>query len=172
MTNPNLKLIQQTVNYLKETISPDPESIYAFIDHKLIEMQLANKHKLTIDFCNPNNVHSGIHTYQPESLANLMTIDNQIYALAHFEIDIENYYKSCGFCDRFLINVLTKQTIKYIKKKTTLTIDRHTDANYMQQCILTNRQYVLEIAKDYLNSKNIKAKSPILFKNRRLVIMI
>lgn len=172
MTNPNLKLIQQTVNYLKELITPDPESIYAFINHKLIEMQLANKHKLTIDFCNPNNIYHRTYTYQPKLLADLMTINNQIYALSNFEMVIQSYYESCGFCDKSLINILTKQTIKYINKETTLTIDQHTDANYMRQYILTNRPYVVETAKNYLNSKNIKTKSPILFKNRLLTIMI
>lgn len=42
----------------------------------------------------------------------------------------------------------------------------------MLQYILTNRPYVVETAKNYLNSKNIKTKSPILFKNRLLTIMI
>lgn len=59
--------------------------ITQFIDHKLVEMQLANTHRLVINFANSMNydIRTYLTTSSPTIRAGFMAIDQDSYKWLH-----------------------------------------------------------------------------------------
>lgn len=77
----NLQLLKKTSTDLTAHLTLPDSVIQQFIDHKLVEMQLANTHRLTIDFRNPMNedIDKYVDSSSPAIRASFMSIDQHRY---------------------------------------------------------------------------------------------
>lgn len=174
----NLQLLKKASTDLTAYLTLPDSVIQQFIDHKLAEMQLANTHRLTINFTNPMNedIDKYVDSSDPAIRAGFMAIDQHSYVLQDSYEWLHTYYNNCGFTDDSIIDKLIQQTYSYIKSNTNLCIARyfnlHRYYHNHYNIIIDNHVDVLLRSKQYLKQLNINYKQHFLTKNIKLTIII
>lgn len=174
----NLQLLKKASTDLTTYLTLPDSVIQQFIDHKLVEMQLANMHRLTIDFRNPmnNNISKYLNASDPTVRADFMTIDQYSYVLANSYEWLYTYYNNCGFIDDIIIDKLIRKTYSYIKSNTNLCVATYYESSHYyhnhHNIIIDNRIDVLLRSKQYLKQLHIKYKQYFLTKDNKLTIII
>lgn len=174
----NLQLLKKASTDLTTYLTIPDSVIQQFIDHKLVEMQLANTHRLTIDFTNPMNEDINKYANASSSIiqANFMSIDQHRYVLQDSYEWLHTYYNNYGFTDDVIIDKLIEQTYSYIKSNTNLCIAKYFNLHryYHNHYNITidNHADVLLRSKQYLKQLNINYKQHFLTKKNKLIIII
>lgn len=174
----NLQMLKQAATDLITYLTIPDSVITQFIDHKLVEMKLANTRRLTIDFRNPMNedIDKYVDSNSPTIRAGFMAIDQHSYVLQDSYEWLHTYYNNCGFTDDVIIDKLIEQTYSYIKSNTDLCIVKyynlHRYYHNHYNIIIDNHIGVLLKSKQYLKQSNINYNQHFLTKNNKLTIII